>query len=113
MKLGVINRDEYRQYRYWQIFQKILLPCAAGFTVAGFLLDGSDLRSLSQIVGGLLWALFLVAAVIGGLIAKQMVRRLPSSLQSLLMFSTEGGEERGGDERDADRATASGAPEAE
>lgn len=94
MKLGVINKDEYRQYRYWQIFQKILLPCAAGFTVAGFLLDESDLRTLSQIVGALLWALFLVAAFIGGLIARHMVKRLPASLQSLIMFSTEGAEDR-------------------
>lgn len=96
MKLGVINKDEYRQYRYWQIFQKILLPCAAGFTVAGFLLDDGDLQTLSQVVGALLWVLFAVAAVIGGLIARHMVKRLPSSLQSLLLFSTEGGDDRGG-----------------
>jgi hypothetical protein len=101
MRLGVINKDEYRQYRYWQIFQKLLLPCAAGFTVAGFLLDGDDLPSMSQIIAALLWLLFVVAAVIGGLIAKHMVRSLPSSLQSLLMFSTESeggrGDDGGGD----------------
>lgn len=106
MRLGVINKDEYRQYRYWQVFQKILLPCAAGFTVAGFLLDGSDLQSLSQIVGALLWLLFAAAAVISGLIARHMVKSLPSSLQSLLMFSTEGeggriDEQLGGDDRSA------------
>ena len=95
MNLGVIDKDEYRQYRYWQIFQKLLLPCAAGFTVAGALLGGPDLRRLSQIVGGLLWLLFVVTAVTAWLVARHMVRDLPASLQSLLLFSSETGADEG------------------
>jgi len=89
MNLGVIDKDEYRQYRYWQAFQKLLLPCAAGFTVAAVLLDGVDLRRLAQVVSGLLWLLFVVTAVTAHLVARHMVRDLPSSLQSLLLFSSE------------------------
>ncbi len=97
MDLGVIDRDEYGQYRYWQLFQKLLLPCAAGFTIAGFLLNGVDLRRLSQVVGVLLWVLFVVTAVTAHLVARHMVRELPSSLQSLLLFSSESeGEARAG-----------------
>lgn len=89
MNLGVIDKDEYRQYRYWQMFQKLLLPCAAGFSVAGVLLGGDDLRRLAQIVAVLLWLLFAVTAVVAVMVARHMVRDLPSSLQSLLLFSTE------------------------
>jgi hypothetical protein len=90
MKLGVIDKDEYRQYRYWQAFQKLLLPCAAGFTVAAVLLGGDDLRRLAQVVSVLLWVLFVVTAVTGHLVARHMVRDLPASLQSLLLFSSDG-----------------------
>ncbi len=92
MNLGVIDKDEYRQYRYWQAFQKLLLPCASGFSVAGALLDGKDLKTLSQIVAGLLWLFFVAAAVAAWLVARHMVRDLPASLQSLLLFSSETGE---------------------
>ena len=50
------------------------------------------------------WVLFVVAAVISGLIAKQMVRSLPSSLQSLLIFSSEGEPGGGRHTGGADRA---------
>jgi hypothetical protein len=114
MNLGVIDKDEYRQYRYWQVFQKLLLPCAAGFTVAGALLKGNDLRLLAQVVGGILWALFIASAVTAYLVARHMVRDLPPSLQSLLLFSSESGEEVraivGGDERGGERAVADQAP---
>jgi hypothetical protein len=93
MNLGVIDKDEYRQYRYWQMFQKLLLPCAAGFTVAAVLLDGNDLRRLAQVVALLLWALFVVTAIVGHMVARHMVRDLPSSLQSLLLFSTDSADE--------------------
>jgi hypothetical protein len=93
MNLGVIDKDEYRQYRYWQMFQKLLLPCAAGFTVAGALLDGDDLRRLAQVVAVLLWVLFAVTLLVGHMVARHMVRDLPSSLQSLLLFSSEPGDE--------------------
>jgi hypothetical protein len=93
MNLGVIDKDEYRQYRYWQVFQKLLLPCAAGFTVAGLLLEGHDLRTLSQIVAALLWLLFVASAVAALFVARHMVRELPASLQSLLLFSSEAGDE--------------------
>src|SRR5262249_47608058 len=99
MNLGVIDKDEYRQYRYWQAFQKLLLPCAAGFTVAGAVLDGHDLRVLSQIVAGLLWLFFVAAAFAAYLVARHMVRELPASLQSLLLFSTESGDEAPAAER--------------
>jgi hypothetical protein len=89
MDLGVIDKDEYRQYRYWQAFQRLLLPCAAGFSVAGALLEGADVRRLSLIVGGLLWVLFAVAAMTAWRVARHMVRELPASLQSLLLFSSE------------------------
>jgi hypothetical protein len=93
MNLGVIDKDEYRQYRYWQGFQKLLLPCAAGFTVAGVLLEGHDLRVLSQVVAGFLWLLFVAAASAAYLVSRHMVRELPASLQSLLLFSSESGDE--------------------
>ena len=93
MNLCVIDKDEYRQYRYWQAFQKLLLPCAAGFTVAGLLLEGRDLRTLSQVVAALLWLFFVAAAVAAYLVSRHMVRELPASLQSLLLFSTESGDE--------------------
>jgi len=93
MNLGVIDKDEYRQYRYWQVFQKLLLPLAAGFSVAGMLLKTSDLRLMAQVVGGVLWALFVAAAVTGYLVARHMVRDLPPSLQSLLLFCSESAED--------------------
>jgi hypothetical protein len=93
MNLGVIDKDEYRQYRYWQMFQKLLLPCAAGFSVAGVLLDGNDLRRLAQVVAVLLWLLFVVTAVVAHMVARHMVRDLPSSLQSLLLFSSDTADE--------------------
>jgi hypothetical protein len=99
MNLGVIDKDEYRQYRYWQAFQKLLLPCAAGFTVAGLLLDGHDLRTLAQIVAALLWLLFVAAAVAALFVGRHMVRELPASLQSLLLFSSESGDEGRGADR--------------
>jgi hypothetical protein len=92
MNLGVIDKDEYRQYRYWQVFQKLLLPCASGFTVAAILLDGHDLKMLSEVVAAILWVLFLAAAGAAFLVARHMVRDLPASLQSLLLFSSESGE---------------------
>jgi hypothetical protein len=92
MNLGVIDKDEYRQYRIWQAFQRLLLPCASGFTVAGLLLDGHDLLVLSRIVAGLLWLFFVAAAVAAHLVARHMVRDLPASLQSLLLFSSEPGD---------------------
>ena len=89
MNLGVIDKDEYRQYRYWQMFQKLLLAGAAGFTVAGMFLVGDDLRLLARVVAGVLWVLFAASAATAFMVALHMVRDLPASLQSLLLFSSE------------------------
>jgi len=99
MNLGVIDKDEHRQYRYWQAFQKLLLPCAAGFSVAGLLLEGHDMRMLSQVVAALLWLLFVAAAFAAHLVSRHMVRELPASLQSLLLFSSESADEAPAAER--------------
>ena len=92
MRLGIIDRDEYRQVRYWELFQKLLLTFASGFTVAGVLLEPQDVRHLSQAVAGVLWVLVVATVALAAIVGKRMVRELPGSLQSLLMFSTEGGE---------------------
>ena len=89
MQLGVIDKDQYQQYRYWQTFQKLLLAAATAFTVASMLLSGSETRRLSEIVCAFLWVFFVYAAFVGRNVAKQMQRDLPPSLQSLLLFSSE------------------------
>jgi hypothetical protein len=93
MNLGVIDKNEYRQHTYWQVFQKLLLPCAAGFSVAGALLETVDLRLFSTVVGAILWGLFLASSITGWLVARRMVRDLPASMQSLLLFSSDSGDE--------------------
>jgi hypothetical protein len=93
MNLGIIDKDEYRQYHYWDTFQKLLLPGAAGFTVAAALLEGRELRILSGVVAGLFWLLFLAAVVMAWQLGRHMLRELPASLQSLLLFSEDPGEE--------------------
>jgi hypothetical protein len=92
MNLGILDKDEYRQVRYWQTFERLLLPGASGFTVAAALLQGRELRILSAVVAALLWLLFAAAAVTARQLSRHMVRELPASLQSLLLFSSETGE---------------------
>jgi hypothetical protein len=92
VKLAVIDQDEYRQYQYWQFFQKLILPCAAGFSVGALLLGAPELQRLCEVVAGLLWALFIASAVLAHLVARHMTRELPESMQSLLLFSSDSAE---------------------
>jgi hypothetical protein len=89
MKLGLIDKDEYRQFRYWQLFQKLLLIFASGLSVAAGLFSSVELRRLSGVVAILMWVLFLCTALLARAINRHMVRELPASLQSLLLFSSE------------------------